>query len=123
MGYQSLGVTKIENWLTNHAIPFEKQKRFKDCRWKFPLPFDFYIPEINCLIEFDGEQHFSPVGFSKKISKDVMESKFKLTQLKDQIKTNYAKDKGFKFLRIPFFANISEELSKVCHNMLTPETN
>jgi len=27
-----------------------------------PLSFDFYVPELRVLIEFDGIQHFEPVG-------------------------------------------------------------
>jgi len=33
------------------------QKRFDSCRDKKPLPFDFFLPTLNTLIEFDGIQH------------------------------------------------------------------
>lgn len=28
-----------------------------------PLPFDFYLPEHNICIEFDGMQHFKPIDY------------------------------------------------------------
>lgn len=35
------------------------QKRFADCRTKVSLPFDFYLPSYNLIIEADGNQHYS----------------------------------------------------------------
>ena len=29
-----------------------------DCKYKQPLPFDFYLPQKNICIEFQGEQHY-----------------------------------------------------------------
>ena len=40
---------------------FESQKRFKDCKDKRQLPFDFYLPSYNVCIEYQGEQHYRPI--------------------------------------------------------------
>jgi len=58
---KSSGETKIKKLLTELKIEFEAQKSFETCR--FPdtnalARFDFYLPNYNCLIEYDGEQHF-----------------------------------------------------------------
>src|SRR5699024_7815967 len=73
---------------------YEFQKRFKDCRDKNTLPFDFYIPTLNSCVEFDGKQHFEPVDYfgGEKALKEV--------KRRDGIKTKYCKEKERKLLRI-----------------------
>jgi hypothetical protein len=83
----SRGEIKIENWLVNNQINFVTQKRFSDCKNKKPLPFDFYLPEHNTCIEFDGIQHFKISRRSKDESKNV--NIFELTQLHDKMKDEY----------------------------------
>jgi len=34
-------------------IKYINQKRFKKCKNKLPLPFDFYLPDLNICIEYD----------------------------------------------------------------------
>lgn len=58
---KSAGETKIKLILNELNIYFETQKSFETCRFedtKALARFDFYLPEYNCLIEYDGEQHF-----------------------------------------------------------------
>jgi hypothetical protein len=64
-------------------IKFIRQKSFPDCKLKNKLRFDFYIPELNCCIEFDGEQHFrkTPVfggedGYEKLKLRDMIKNEF-----------------------------------------------
>jgi hypothetical protein len=61
----SRGETKIENILIKLGVPFSKQIRFNDCKFKRALPFDFGVynnnQKLNGLIEFQGKQHFKPV--------------------------------------------------------------
>ncbi len=54
----SFGEMTIYKLLTQLGINFEVQKRFKQIRSKYPLPFDFYIPDFNLVIEYQGSQHF-----------------------------------------------------------------
>lgn len=44
----------IYDYLKNNDIDFIQEKTFDDCRDKNPLPFDFYLPDKNQIIEFDG---------------------------------------------------------------------
>ena len=58
---KSRGENKISNILSNAKITFEREKTFNTC--KFPdsnalARFDFYLPDYNICIEYDGEQHF-----------------------------------------------------------------
>ncbi len=34
---------------------------FDKCKYINKLTFDFYLPDYNLCIEFDGRQHFEPV--------------------------------------------------------------
>lgn len=56
----SIGVYKIINLLDTHNIIYELEKKFPTCLSDKGnmLPFDFYLPDYNILIEYDGEQHF-----------------------------------------------------------------
>ena len=50
----------INSHETNN-INYIREKRFKDCKNIKPLPFDFYLPEKNICIEYDGEHHFKSI--------------------------------------------------------------
>ena len=56
--WSTKGERKIEYFLHSNNIVFETEKRFSDCRGTLPLPFDFWLPVNNLLIEYDGEIHF-----------------------------------------------------------------
>lgn len=68
----SKGELEVKNWLEKHNIRYEFQKRFKNCKDKHSLPFDFYLPDYNAAIEYQGKQHFEVLNFStKKDSKEI----------------------------------------------------
>ena len=77
------------------------------------LPFDFYIPDLNICIEYDGEQHFEPVDFGGK-GKEYAEKRFKAQQKRDNIKTEYCKNNNIKLIRIPYweFDNVENILKQ-----------
>ena len=85
----SKGELQIFKYLKNYEINFENQYSFKNCRNVLPLPFDFYLPNHNCCIEYDGIQHFIP------IERFGGETEFKLTQLRDKIKNDYCGENSF----------------------------
>jgi len=88
----SKGEKKIKEILISKNIEFIQQYRFKNCKYKRSLPFDFYLPKQNICIEYDGEHHFSNKIFN--------DGKIKL---KDGIKTKYCHDNDIKLIRIPFY--------------------
>lgn len=91
---ESKGERSIRNFLLRKSIMFEPQKKFKECKNKKQLPFDFYLPKQNILIEFDGQQHF---GKSK-----GMKFNYEYIKLTDSIKNKFAKEFGFNLIRIPY---------------------
>lgn len=102
---KSSGELIIENYLTKNNIQFIPQHRYSDCKDKKELPFDFYLPDYNTIIEFDGQLHYVP---------RYGEEKLKNTQYHDEIKNQYCKDNNIKLIRIPYWEgrNIEEILTK-----------
>lgn len=92
----SKGELFIQEYLANNKISFEYQKYFEDCIDKTYLPFDFYIPEINTCIEYDGEQHYMPINSFGGIDS------FNIIKKHDIIKNSYCKKKNIVLLRIKY---------------------
>lgn len=101
---ESKGEKNIRKYLIKNNIIFIRQKRFDNCKDKIKLPFDFYLPDYNTCIEFDGEQHFKSVEYWGG------EKRLKDTQNKDHIKSTYCKKNNIKLLRIKYTENIQEKL-------------
>ena len=59
----SKGEKFIENILIQEGYQYEKEKQFKDMKYKGNLRCDFYIEKYHCGIEIDGEQHLSSPEF------------------------------------------------------------
>ncbi len=98
----SKGELKIINWLDKERIEYIHQKTFADCKGKtkWRLKFDFFLPKKNILIEFDGTQHFQAgVHFGNYI---FTQKDFDALQKRDQVKNDYAKNNGYKLVRIPY---------------------
>lgn len=100
----SHGEKQIYKWLLEHDIEFEEQKTFDGCRSIRPLPFDFYLPNYNACIEYDGLQHFQPIDHFGG------EEALKIRICHDEIKNQYCQNNNIDLLRIPYYANINEEL-------------
>lgn len=101
----SVGENKIMNILDKNNINFISQKRFNKCRDKKPLPFDFFLPDFNICIEFDGFHHYKE---NSRYSRNHVEK----TQKHDRIKDDFCKINGINLIRIPYweFKNIENIL-------------
>lgn len=98
----SKGETIIYDYLKQNNIEFIKEATFKDCKDKQPLPFDFYIPNKNICIEYDGIQHFQPVNFGGDATNDKIYQQFLITQKHDQIKNSYCLQNNISLIRISY---------------------
>lgn len=103
----SRGEIEVEMWLEKNNIEYIIQKRFKDCRDKLPLPFDFYLPKLDICIEYDGEQH------SKIKSIWGGADGYRILKMHDQIKTNYCFENNIELIRIDHDEDISEKLKQI----------
>lgn len=102
----STGEEKISNILKDNNVSFEKQKIFKECKDVNYLRFDFYLPEFNLAIEYNGIQHYFPIDFFGG------QKKLLLTQKHDAIKKEYCKNNNIKYLTISYKENIEDVLMK-----------
>lgn len=103
----SKGENFIIDFLNENNIPYQYQKKFDGCKYKTLLPFDFYFPDKNMCIEYDGEQHFIPVESWG--GKD----EFKLRQKKDKIKNKYCSDNNIRLERIKYDEDTLERLKMI----------
>lgn len=94
----SIGVQKIIFILEKNNIKYELEKKFNTCISPKGnmLPFDFYLPDYNVLIQYDGQQHY-------KISFGQEEEKLTKQKEYDKIKTQWCKKNNIKLIRIPYF--------------------
>ena len=74
--------------------------------------FDFYLPDYNLFIEYDGQQHYQPMRYhGDNLEKNY--SDFLRIKERDNIKNKYCFDNNIDLLRIPFYEskNIEEIIS------------
>jgi len=93
----SHGEFEISRILNKLNIKYIREYTFNNCRGSVrPLPFDFYLPEYNCCIEYDGEQHF--------IYREsgMFENKLDKIKINENIKTDYCKNNKINLIRIPY---------------------
>ena len=93
---QSQGEEMIRHILDRYKIKYVPQKKFSDLKDVRQLSYDFYIPSQNILIEYQGRQHYQSIDYFGG------EDRFKNQQKHDQMKLDYAKNKGYKLITIPY---------------------
>lgn len=104
---RSTGEEAIIKFLEENKITYKPQYKFKDCKDKNPLPFDFAIlenQEVKYLIEFDGLQHFEPIEYFGG------QESFEKQKLHDKIKEEYAKNENIPLIRINRIEDIKDRL-------------
>lgn len=107
MENQSIGERIIKDILINNNVHFIPQKRFDGCRNINPLPFDFYLPDYNVCIEYDGIQHFEPVEFFGG------QDGFKRRTYNDAIKTQYCINNNINLIRLPYMLSNDDIKQKI----------
>lgn len=111
----SYGELAVKSWLIDNKIKFIQQYKYQDLKINKKLfQFDFYVPCVNTLIEYDGEQHFMPVRFNG-MSIDKALANFKIAQYRDSLKNKFCEENKIALIRISYNQNmeIPEILSKV----------
>lgn len=109
----SKGEREIIDVLNKYNIQYISQYKFSDCKFKSPLLFDFYLPDYNCCIEFDGEQHYKIVNYFGGFDGFVN------TKIRDTVKNIYCENNNIPLIRIPYweFDNIENVLKNEINNI------
>ena len=113
---RSIGEQNIIKILVENNIDFEREKKFEDLVSpkdnKSLLRFDFYLPALNRLIEFDGVQHYSFELKGNWGDKDSIQQ----LQERDEIKNKYALLKNIDLVRIPYWERDKITLEMILGN-------
>ena len=98
------GEHTLETIFIDNNIKYEFQKRFENCKDQRCLPFDFYLPDHDICIEYQGLEHYQ--------SNDYFggEEAFVIRQKHDQIKRDYCKDNGITLIEIPYTYDTREKI-------------
>ena len=112
---ESKGERKVREYFVKNNIEFEAQKTFADLIGdkNKVLPYDFYLPQYNILIEYQGEHHYMPIYYSSR-PKDYCEEKFLQRQEYDRRKREYAESHNITLLENPYweYDNVDSILAK-----------
>jgi hypothetical protein len=92
----SKGEIRIKNYLDDNSLEYVFQKKFDDLIHMGKLSFDFYLPQYNMCVEYDGLQHFESVEYFGG------DDNFKNTQIRDQLKNEYCLNNNIYLLRISY---------------------
>lgn len=90
---KSKGEIQLIKYFTDHKIKFETEKTFDNLNGLggLPLRYDFYLEKYNLLIEYDGIVHYQDRFNRPEI--------FLKQQTHDKMKTEYAINNRFNFIR------------------------
>ncbi len=102
---ESSGEKMISEFLDKSSIKYERQKKFEGCKNKLELKFDFYIPSLKTILEYDGIQHYQPIEFFGGIDRFNYELELQ------KIKNDYCIKNKIRLIRISYTDNISIILS------------
>lgn len=107
---KSKGELLIKQFLIKNQIPYQSQKTFDGLIGVGGrlLSYDFYLPDYKLLIEFQGEQHYSPCKIFGG------ENQFNKQLEHDKRKREYASENNYRLLEIEYtqIDNIVSILSK-----------
>lgn len=90
----------------DNNISYVREKSFPDLTGEHQglLRFDFYLPDYNCCIEYDGEQHYKPVTYFGG------KEEFRIRQEHDALKNEYLKKHSIKLIRFNYTQKLTEKL-------------
>ena len=103
----SKGEIEIEQYLIKNRIDYKSQYKFKNCININPLPFDFYLPDYNMCIEFNGRQHYESISYFG--GQKALEE----TQKRDKIKIEYCYNNNISLLIIKHNEKIEDKLNQI----------
>lgn len=102
----------VEHILRKLDIIYEKEKTFDDLKFKNKLRFDFYLPKLQTLIEFQGRQHYQYIEYFHKT-----EQEFTNQQLKDQLKRTYCNENNYTLIEIPYYFTDDEIMTHLVKSL------
>ena len=96
--HHSTGEIFLIKLFEENSIRFESEKIFSNLKYISYLRYDFYLPDLNILVEYHGEQHF---GTGIYYNEGVI--------IRDKIKFDYAKDNNIPIIYFTNSKKVYEE--------------
>lgn len=111
----SKGEFLLQQIFEEFHINYEYQKRFEKLRYKHTLSFDFYLPDYNLCIEFQGSQHSSFESFKNlmyvngvRLPEEEIKLQYEDALMRDQLKRDFcSKPENPDLFEIPYNVNIN----------------
>ena len=117
INYTSKGELQIIKYLEKNNIRYNREQEFKELvnpKTNCNLRFDFFLPDANTCIEFDGAQHFMYIPEFHGTNKVIGKKKLEDQKSRDKIKDEFCKDKHIDLIRISYksYQNIENILNE-----------
>lgn len=109
----SRGENECANILLNKKISYIREKKFE---WLGNQKLDFYLPDFNIGIEYQGIQHFEPRDFAGK-GKKWAENVFKQCIIRDKNKKRLCEENNVQLFYITYKENIEYKLNEILKNI------
>lgn len=109
---ESKGETLVRAFLVSRELPFEEQKTFPNLKRIKHLSYDFYVPRLKLLVEYQGKQHYEAIDYFGG------QERFIEQKISDNIKRKYAKEHGFRLVEIPYTVNNIETVTAYLEDKL-----
>lgn len=107
----SKGELMIREYLEDNSIKYISQFKPNNLKDKRNLSYDFYLPDNNVLIEYQGIQHYEPRPF-------FGEEYFKTQVKHDRIKKEFANANGYHLICIPYSVDTQNKINKTLESVL-----
>lgn len=108
---QSKGEYKISQYLQNKDIKFIKEycihSSFSNRKY---IKVDFYLPDYNIFIEYNGIQHYQPVAFDGNIDKANI--RYEEQVIRDKELREYSIENNYKLIEISYKQDVEEILNE-----------
>lgn len=109
---RSHGEDAVNNYLLEHNINFVREMAWVECRSDKDklLRFDFYLPDLNIVIEYQGQHHYKPINKYRRAA-----SVHRRIVINDQVKRDFCNKFNIKLIEICYleFKNISTILDEL----------
>lgn len=112
----SKGEIRVSKYFDSRNIKYIPQYQFKDCKYKYSLRFDFYLPELNVACEYNGIQHYKFTNFGDKRNRG---ESLATIQARDRTKEEYCKNNNIRLITIPYTE--FDKIEEILDNYLFPK--
>ena len=121
MRVDSIGEEMARICLDELGVSYKREKRFAWLRCEAQMRLDFYLPELNMAIEYDGIQHKEFAAWYRIVRKNTKrfgEAGFDAYKMRDALKDKLCTEHGIKVVRIDKSIDNLEKMRKVIREIL-----